>query len=55
MTIRKRKVTTFEWSCTCERCGHKWKTTGPKPPQACARCKARGWDKPARPYRRRQK
>ena len=50
MTIRRRKLTTYEWDCKCERCGYAWKTTGAKPPGRCPGCKARGWEKAARPY-----
>ncbi len=53
MTVRRRTRTVTEWACRCERCGHKWVSRGPKPPISCAGCTARGWNRPARPYRRR--
>jgi hypothetical protein len=52
--IRKRKVTTFAFLNRCERCKHSWRSTGKKPPRACARCKAMNWNRRARPYRRKK-
>ena len=31
------------WACECKRCGHKWVSTGPKPPARCASCTFRNW------------
>lgn len=47
VTIRKRRKATWEWTCTCERCGHTWKAVGDKAPERCAGCKAAHWDRPS--------
>jgi len=31
------------WACECKRCGHKWVSTGAKPPERCASCTRRNW------------
>jgi predicted Zn-ribbon and HTH transcriptional regulator len=48
VTIRRRKVEAFEFSCKCERCAHEWKTIGLEAPTRCPGCKSRGFNKPAR-------
>jgi DNA-directed RNA polymerase subunit RPC12/RpoP len=48
MTIKRRKVDAWEWSCVCERCSHSWQTIAADPPERCPGCKARNWNKPAR-------
>lgn len=50
MTVKRRKVAAWEWSCHCERCGHEWTTVGQEAPRRCAGCKAENWNKPARKY-----
>lgn len=42
--VRRRTVTTTEWRCKCERCGHRWTAMAQAPPVACAACKARRWN-----------
>jgi predicted Zn-ribbon and HTH transcriptional regulator len=46
VTIRRRKVEAYEYSCKCERCAHEWKTIGLEPPTRCPGCKARNFDAP---------
>jgi len=29
--------------CTCERCGHRWRTRTEKMPEVCASCKSPYW------------
>ena len=53
LTIRRERRSVVVWVCSCERCGHRWEAIQPEPPKTCARCKARGFDKPARPYQKR--
>jgi hypothetical protein len=56
MTIRRKRVTVWVWECRCERCGHAWTSSSKSPPVTCANagCKARNWQRAARPYRRRK-
>jgi DNA-directed RNA polymerase subunit RPC12/RpoP len=53
MTSKKRRITAWEWSCVCERCGHAWTTIRVTEPEQCPSCGARAWNRPARPYKRR--
>ncbi len=55
MVLKRRRLTTYEWSCKCERCGYTWTTLGDEPPGRCPGCKARNWSKPARAYRRKRR
>jgi predicted Zn-ribbon and HTH transcriptional regulator len=50
VTIRRRKVTAWVWSCKCERCSYEWETTRLEPPVRCPGCKAHNWNKAARAY-----
>ena len=54
MVIRKAKVTTYRWTCRCERCGYEWVTLGDEAPTRCPGCKARNFDRPPRPYTRKK-
>ncbi len=36
--------------CTCERCGHSWRSRGDKPPTVCSSCTRRNWNSKAREF-----
>ena len=54
VTIRKRRKTTWQWTCRCERCGYGWTTLGDVAPTRCPGCHARNFERPARPYTKRK-
>ena len=36
VSVTKRVKRTYEWSCTCARCGHSWRSLGDLPPELIA-------------------
>ena len=54
LTIRRERRAVVVWVCSCERCGHRWESIAAEAPTRCAKCKARTFDKPARPYQKRR-
>jgi predicted Zn-ribbon and HTH transcriptional regulator len=49
--VRRVKRTITVWLCVCKRCGHQWDSSRPTVPVTCPTCKARNWQRPARPYK----
>jgi hypothetical protein len=41
-----RRVTVLAWECTCQRCGHQWRTLDEAAPARCAKCKDPRWTQP---------
>jgi len=42
MTIERKKMPVT--LCTCNVCGHEWRTFGEKLPVICAKCHSRQWN-----------
>jgi tRNA(Ile2) C34 agmatinyltransferase TiaS len=44
--VSAKRIKLDGWACTCDRCGHRWKSIGKAMPARCASCAQRTWNGP---------